>query len=516
VWHDRNTRLLLAVATAGTLAAALPVAPVLVRVWVAWLLFTAVHLGFAADSWRTWRDPRSSPSTRRLWRAFFVTGLMFVVGDLVQLVALATQPWSMALATGTPPQQALALGGTALALVAALAQPLRLGPRQEQLRYRLDIAVVLVAVAAVGVYAMPSTPSGDRWSQLQALVLGPVIFSVVGFAVLKLATTADQPFVRTAGRLIGLAALGEASLTLVTMRADLATNLVLINALALSSNALLALAARVQRTAPIEPPRPRPTGPQLSRMPYVAIVVTNALLVWTLVTDGLSLRTWVVLGATVVGTLLVLVRQLLALSESSWLLGELDRRLDELGRAMSERDELTARLQDLAYHDGLTGLANRSRFDESLELAVDAHRGAGRDPNDALTVLLVDLDGFKEVNDTHGHTAGDALLVEVARRLRACVRSTDVVARLGGDEFCLLLTRPPASAAAVAERIVTTLGRPFLIGDTTVQVGASVGLATLDRGTRNGHELVRRADAAMYTAKRLGKGRVQSAQGIDL
>ncbi|MBU4213169.1 MAG: GGDEF domain-containing protein, partial [Actinobacteria bacterium] len=422
--------------------------------------------------------------------------------------------WSAQLATGAPLQLLLVYSGMAVALATVLLEPLRLGSRHAVLRFWLDIGVVLIGVGALSIYVVPASQSGTTLAMVQAFVLGPALFSACAFAVLKLVLATERPFTRVAGRLLGLAALGEATLALLTMRTDLADSLSLIFALTLISNSLLALSARAQRTAPRGPTAPVEAAYRLTPLPYVSIASTNVLLIYALATGGLSDRSWAVLAATVASTALVLARQLMSLSESAWLLTELDQRLEELGGALNERDELTARLANLAYHDGLTGLANRALFDRSLELAVEAHRAAGASrPTELVAVLLVDLDGFKEVNDTYGHAHGDELLVQVAGRLRACVRREDVVARFGGDEFCLLINGSTEDATAAAGRIVTELGRPFDLGGVTALVGASVGLATLDPCTRNGHELVRRADSAMYTAKREGKGRVAVDEG---
>jgi diguanylate cyclase (GGDEF)-like protein len=509
MWNARGTRALIAVSATGTLIAAVPVASSEARTWVTWVLFAVVHLWFCLDSWQVWRDPQANGATRRIWRALFVSGVMFALGDAVQLVTLATRPWSAELATGAPLQLLLVYGGMAVALLVVLLEPLRLGSRHAVLRFWLDIGVVLIGVGALSIYVVPSSQSGTLQAMVQAFVLGPALFSACAFAVLKLALTTERPFTQVAGRVLGLAALGEATLALVTMRTDLAYNLSVIFALTLTSNSLLALSARLQRTGSLGTQAAVETTYRLTPLPYVSIASTNVLLIYALATSGLSDRSWAVLAATVASTVLVLARQLMSLSESAWLLTELDQRLEELGGALTERDELTARLADLAYHDGLTGLANRALFDRSLELAVEAHRAAGATRSTELVaVLLVDLDGFKEVNDTYGHAHGDALLVQVAGRLRACVRREDVVARFGGDEFCLLMNGTPADATAAAARIVEALGQPFDLDDVTVRVGASVGLAALDPCTQNGHELVRRADSAMYAAKRMGKGRV--------
>ena len=163
-------------------------------------------------------------------------------------------------------------------------------------------------------------------------------------------------------------------------------------------------------------------------------------------------------------------------------------------------EEQGQRLSHRATHDSLTGLANRERFTTLVDQAL---RG-----EDNPAVAFIDLDGFKEVNDRFGHSAGDAVLQVAAERIRSVVRSGDVPARLGGDEFAVLLsTAPRAEAAAVAERVRARLAEPISVDERTVRVGASVGLAFAETD-EEAEALLRRADSAMYAAKHAGKGRL--------
>ncbi len=157
-----------------------------------------------------------------------------------------------------------------------------------------------------------------------------------------------------------------------------------------------------------------------------------------------------------------------------------------------------------AHQDAITGLPNRRLFLERLE---QERRHACSDGRD-VTVLFIDLDNFKAVNDTLGHRAGDELLGEVARRLTACIRGDDIVARLGGDEFSILLDRGDVRAGRkLAERIIDTLSNAFVISDSEVQVGASVGIASLTPTHEDASALLSDADMAMYCAKHSGRGR---------
>ncbi|MEV6851954.1 bifunctional diguanylate cyclase/phosphodiesterase [Actinoplanes sp. NPDC051411] len=188
-------------------------------------------------------------------------------------------------------------------------------------------------------------------------------------------------------------------------------------------------------------------------------------------------------------------------------------------RDISERKELQDQLVHEAYHDALTQLANRALFRERV---AEALRRRGDDED--VTVLFLDLDGFKEVNDSLGHLAGDQLLVQVADRLRASVREGDVVARFGGDEFAVLIESPIGveEAESVAQRIVDVLEEPFASETRNIHVQASIGLASFkdignsgigeileladDAKADGAEQLMRNADLAMYKAKSAGGG----------
>ncbi|MDA8290370.1 MAG: EAL domain-containing protein [Actinomycetota bacterium] len=157
-----------------------------------------------------------------------------------------------------------------------------------------------------------------------------------------------------------------------------------------------------------------------------------------------------------------------------------------------------------ARHDALTGLLNRRAFSQSLRDALAASRRSG----EHVAVLLLDLDRFKEVNDHLGHHRGDALLVDVASRLRRSTRSSDLLARLGGDEFALLLTgrAHEDEAEAVAAKIASLLEDAFEVGDHVLHVDASIGIACFPDHAADADGLLQRADLAMYAAKRSGRG----------
>ncbi len=180
-------------------------------------------------------------------------------------------------------------------------------------------------------------------------------------------------------------------------------------------------------------------------------------------------------------------------------------------RDVSERKAFEEQLSHQAFHDSITGLANRALFRDRVEHALER---LTRD-TDPVSVLFMDLDDFKTINDSLGHAAGDRLLGEVGERLRTCLRTPDTAARLGGDEFAILLEDGGESvgAAEVAGRILQALDGPFLLDGKEVFVRASIGIATSGvsraTGPEGAEELLRNADVAMYIAKEAGKNRYQ-------
>jgi diguanylate cyclase (GGDEF)-like protein len=171
---------------------------------------------------------------------------------------------------------------------------------------------------------------------------------------------------------------------------------------------------------------------------------------------------------------------------------------------ITERYHQDQQIAFMARHDMLTGLFNRAAFAEKIEEAA----GRTRQWGEAFNVLLLDLDRFKQVNDTLGHPAGDALLIETARRLKRALRETDALARLGGDEFAILqshLDDPEADGAGLALRIISCLSEPFDIEGQVVSVGTSIGIALAPQHGAHAKDLLKRADLALYCAK--GRGR---------
>lgn len=170
---------------------------------------------------------------------------------------------------------------------------------------------------------------------------------------------------------------------------------------------------------------------------------------------------------------------------------------------ITERREAEERLRHLAEHDPLTGLANRSRFSSVLGAALAR-------PGSRLAVLLLDLDGFKEVNDSLGHPAGDRLLIAVAGRLMGAAGGDALIARLGGDEFAILQADPAGADAALglATRLAGSLAQPVVTSDGRIRVGASIGIALAPDHGQSVEELLRHADIALYRAKGNGRGSI--------
>ena len=169
---------------------------------------------------------------------------------------------------------------------------------------------------------------------------------------------------------------------------------------------------------------------------------------------------------------------------------------------VTERRDAEARINYMARHDNLTGLANRLLFWEEMD-----RRLAKLGPDEPIAVLYLDLDHFKEVNDTLGHPMGDKLLRDVADGLRSCTRAGDVVARLGGDEFAVLQTNTgqPEGSTFLARQIINVLSQPFLIDGQQLTVGASIGIAIAPGDGMDADQLLKNADMALYSAKADGR-----------
>ena len=197
------------------------------------------------------------------------------------------------------------------------------------------------------------------------------------------------------------------------------------------------------------------------------------------------------------------------------ILADLASTVVDLLEARARQIELarcTEEIAHLAHHDPLTGLPNRRCLVEVAENAMDRLR-----PDDEVALLYLDLDGFKGVNDRYGHLSGDAVLTQVASRLRAMLPAKSMAARLGGDEFVVFLTGSTtlgAEASALGERLIVALSQPYPVDDDILRVGVSIGIAIATcRGTTL-ETLLREADGGLYAAKAGGRGRQVDARSV--
>jgi diguanylate cyclase (GGDEF)-like protein len=211
--------------------------------------------------------------------------------------------------------------------------------------------------------------------------------------------------------------------------------------------------------------------------------------------DKIQFLTWAALASVLVVALCAFMGRL------SWQLAQI--RLHERQTSLDH----AKRIEYLAYHDALTGLPNRSMFSRLLNQSIsEAHRYSR-----SFSVAFLDLDRFKQINDSLGHEAGDQLLQEVAARLRSCVRESDTIARLGGDEFVLLLPEAASggNAAAVAQKILAVVAKPYTLIGQEFRVTVSIGISSYPQDGFDEQALMKNADIAMYQAKEAGKNNYQ-------
>ncbi|GIJ67462.1 GGDEF domain-containing protein [Virgisporangium ochraceum] len=448
--------------------------------------------------------PTTTRSGRRFWRVMAVAALFFAGGSVVAFGYSAADPDTV---TRTEPPAQLTLFGLAalLLIVVIFTTPSGITSGRERVRFWLDVTTVMVGVAVlVWQLSGPSTDQPETGDLVRALV-GPAAMVVVAFGVVRLALGRSAPMTRLAGAVGAVPAVLHA-VNETTAAAMISSGHVSWHTgIVVLSNVGFVAGLRVQWVqSSTATAAPAGVDRSYNRMPYVAVLANYALLVWVLMDVGLGLSAWVVLGGALLGSALVVARQLAAFADNDDLVARLNAKVDELAeakdvlqRAVQERDALGERLRHLAYHDALTGLANRTLFLDRLRAALAA--------GDTPTVLMLDLDGFKPVNDQHGHHAGDQLLQAVALRLSRCVRDAGTVARLGGDEFAVLLRTAPADPADLVRRLADAVAEPVKLGPdrtaTVVSVGVSIGMATAGPGT-DLTTLLHEADLEMYAKKR--------------
>ncbi|MDQ1627961.1 MAG: hypothetical protein QOI54_1705 [Actinomycetota bacterium] len=354
--------------------------------------------------------------------------------------------------------------------------------------------LVLSWVTALGSVYAAGAPDPLSFTLAMAYPIGDVVTAtLVLLAVARTSAGARGPLLLLAAGLGGLAAADSAYVYLISEGVYATGNLI---SSGWVTGFLLIAAAAFQtgaEPAALVTDDDRPSWLRLS-LPYLPLVAACGALGVRVVTGHRVSAVETALALSLV--VLVLVRQFLVLADNRRLM-----------LALHQRE---AQLAHQAFHDPLTGLANRALFLDRAEQAVARHRREGT----GVAVLFIDLDDFKNVNDRMGHSAGDALLVEVARRLRQALRAVDTVARLGGDEFAALLDANHDEPATVAGRLVEAMQPHASIEGVAVPVGASVGVAYVEQRRDPGEpaqrvtvsELVAAADRAMYMAKAAGKG----------
>jgi diguanylate cyclase (GGDEF)-like protein len=357
------------------------------------------------------------------------------------------------------------------------------------------VASLFVVTWATALGAVVHGEQLDRLAFLVALAYPITDLALVVIVVLLAVTRWVPPPLRRQLWLLGSGLVGISasdSIFAYVVSTDGETMPPVTNAGFIAGPLLIAIAAMVPAAVPGSATSAAQADRRVERahlfLPYALVVLMTLTVLVQYILGGEIDRVerWAV-GA-VVG--MVLLRQLVTLVENQAL----------LERLQSTQAELAYRAQ----HDPLTGLANRTLFHDRLTGAMTRHRDQGR----PYSLLLVDLDDFKAVNDRYGHTTGDRLLRAVGDRLRGCVRTADTVARLGGDEFAVVLEGRVDSPGAVSRRILAALDEPFGIDGRRLQVGASIGLVEPngDELDLTADALMRRADGALYVGKARGKG----------
>ncbi|MFG1604004.1 putative bifunctional diguanylate cyclase/phosphodiesterase [Actinoplanes sp. NPDC049265] len=452
------------------------------------LLMVANHLISAAIIRRVSGSAALSPAARRYWRT--VAGAVAAIG-LALLVRPAGRAGVPGAAAGAEAIHAL---GAIMLAWALIRLPFGAG-RGFRLALALDFAITATAAATVflhiagwdSMHAVRHSAAG-----LATIVAFVGVTTMSVFVAVKVVLTGDRTLSRCALRRIGAASLiGGGGSAVGTALGGPAGQFVLLAVIPVAG-CLIALAARRHladaRTMPQEAPRRR----TYSLLPYLSIAVVDGLLIHTIVADDADKLAVALFAVALTG--LVVLRQLHTFRVNDRLIRQLDAGLVDLRDAQE-------RLSHEASHDALTGLANRVLFGDRVTACL-----RGLDGDRACSVVLIDLDDFKTVNDTLGHAAGDALLAAVAERLRAGVRPSDTVARLGGDEFAILFEGVGAEHVdRVLQRIAESLLAPVAVEERLLSVRASFGVAAGRAGDDAG-ELLRRADVAMYEAKHRGEG----------
>ncbi|GAA2589587.1 bifunctional diguanylate cyclase/phosphodiesterase [Winogradskya consettensis] len=421
---------------------------------------------------------RGEVVARRFWRRLIAGAVFLTAGFTLMAVhafrfSVGDVPPDMPLSAAV----AVALGFAMITWAVARVPVRPAGPRERRRMY-LDRAIAFLGCATLlwQFGLAPMLTAAERWSgRTLVLIALALLMSLAG--ITKVSYLGDGPVDRTAMRLVAAIGLTGAGVSVLAATYGDAGGAPAQAVVLPVAPVLLTLAVRAQWR--VAAGLRQPSRRSSSVLAYVAIAAVDLPLIAVAV-GRLQWPGRVAVGAAVVVSVLVTVRQYLAFRDHV-------RLLDSL-RSQEER------LLHEASHDGLTGLANRARFRDLLGGALDRGRGA--------TVLLVDLDDFKTVNDSLGHDVGDDLLVSFADMLRVQAGEDALPVRIGGDEFALLLTGGAPVGETVAQRVLDALTVP--ISSHLLLVQASIGIATAEPGATV-DTVLRAADVAMYAAKQRGK-----------
>ena len=585
------------------------------------LAFMPLNLGVVVLNTLASRHQSLASSVRQALRLLAAGSLMVLIGNSISAYYVAVLRVNPPVTWADP----FYLCDSLLILIALLSFPLATRTRMERWKFVLDAAMVLIGggVAIWYFTIRPTAASSGNGIVVTVLAFAyPLVSLLVLLGIVTVVLRGPLDGNRLAFRLLvgGI---------LVSVIADLSFDLELMetgarsaawtDAVYLLSYVLMIASAEVFYLTPVPQAAPvahRKTRLQpLSPLPYLAVATTYALLLATVLDPWLDPVSGIAIGAILI-TVLVVVRQVLAVRENVRLLAENAARVNEarfrslvqhssdvilvirldgtirfvspsasrvlrydpaglLGRALvslihtedrdraagflresartpgvsapvewrfcqpdgsslnaetiatnllddpsvrgivlntrdvSERKRLEDQLTHQAFHDPLTGLANRALFRDRVSHALALARRQGH----SISVLFLDLDDFKKVNDSLGHAEGDRLLIAAAERFNTCSRAADTIARLGGDEFAILIEDLAGQEGhgGLVERLSEAMRRPFMLGGNEVHVNASIGIATA-AGDETADDLLRNADVAMYSAKRKGKGRSETYQ----
>ena len=417
---------------------------------------------------------------RGFWRRFSQSSFCVGVGATASAVLATNNPGM------SPYVAAPMILGVAFAILGFLHLPFGKRSPMRLLQMLLDGATVAVAATLIFCYVvLDFAPSGmTEITQIGAATVG-VGGLLCAVLIGKAAMSPDVPVAAGALRILTVAPLTAVATVVLLIAGNDAARLVL-SALAVPviATAICAAAYQQQRAFAADQSLPREPARRsvANLLPFLAVTATAGLVVSVAARDLTWRERYVIIGAVLIAACVV-ARQLLGLRENNRVLKVLRHRQTEL--------------EHLAMHDSLTGLANRTRFGARLAERLAEHLPA--------SVLLIDVDDFKAVNDTIGHAVGDQLLVEVANRLRLNSAVTELPSRLGGDEFAVLLDfDDPTEAEEAAARVLLALAVPVIVGEHHLLVHASIGVALAGPGD-SADEVLRNADIAMYAAKGQGK-----------